>query len=70
MSKKAYNKIAEGLKEVVTMNAAQKRLAILKELLANEPDQNSLYAQDLKLSIAQAEIDVRNASPDGYRMVS
>lgn len=51
------------------LTPAEKRLEILKEFLVNELDKNSLYAQDLKLSIkAQTEL-VKNQSKEGYRMV-
>ena len=51
------------------MSPAQTRLKELKELLKAEADQNSLYAQDLKLSIAAAKLAVKNVSDKGYRMV-
>lgn len=50
------------------MHPAQKRLKELKELLSKEKG-NTLYAQDLKLSIKQAEKDIKAASAEGYRMV-
>ena len=54
------------------MPPAQKRLAILKELLkteqaSKEPNQN--YIDDLRLSISRATKEAKNASADGYRMV-
>ena len=51
------------------MSPAEKRLETLKENLKNEPDKNSLYAQDLKLSIEQLEPLIKNLSKDGYKMV-
>ena len=48
------------------MTAAEKKLNILKELLKNEPDKKSLYAQDLRLSIARAKKAVESK---GYEMV-
>jgi len=76
MTKKAYNKIAEGLKEMVVTETnkkpAQKRLAILKELLKNElasKESNQNYIDDLRLSISRATKEAKNASADGYRMV-
>ncbi len=50
-------------------NAAEKRLAILKEFLKNEPDKKSLYAKDLRASIKDQEQLVKNASKEGYQMV-
>lgn len=51
------------------MSLAEKRLEILKENLEKEPDKNSLYAQDLKLSIKHLEPLIKNLSKDGYKMV-
>ncbi len=54
------------------MPPAQKRLAILKEFLKNEQaskNPSQAYIDDLKLSIAAAKLDAKNASADGYRMV-
>lgn len=53
-------------------NAAAKRLEVLKammeaELTSAKPDQN--YIDDLRLSIARATKEAKNASADGYRMV-
>lgn len=53
-------------------NAAQKRLEILKELLKTEQvskNPSQTYIDDLRLSIARASKDAKNASADGYRMV-
>ena len=54
------------------MPPAQKRLAILKELLKTEQaskNPSQAYIDDLRLSIARASKDAKNASADGYRMV-
>lgn len=51
------------------MYPAETRLKELEEALRNETDQNSLYAQDLKLSIKQAKADVKRSNKAGYRMV-
>jgi len=53
-------------------NVAAKRLEVLKAMMEAEkaskaPDQN--YIDDLKLSIEQCELDAKNASDVGYRMV-
>ena len=54
------------------MPPAQKRLAILKELLNNavaSKNPSQAYIDDLKISIADATHAAKNASDDGYRMV-
>lgn len=51
------------------MSPLEKRLANLKELLDREQS-NTLYAQDLKLSIKQCEIELKMVSKKGYRMVN
>ena len=51
------------------MSPLEKRLVNLKELLAQEQG-NTLYAQDLKLSIKQCEVELKTVvSKKGYRMV-
>lgn len=54
------------------MKPPNKRLAILKELLKTEQafkEPSQTYIDDLRLSIARATKDAKNASEDGYRMV-
>jgi hypothetical protein len=58
-----------GTAKVNDMHPAAKRLANLKELLKNEPDKKSLYAQDLRLLIKSCEDALRHVSEDGYMMV-
>ncbi len=51
------------------MSQLEKRLVNLKELLDQEQG-NTLYAQDLKLSIKQCEVELKTVvSKNGYRMV-
>lgn len=51
------------------MSQLEKRLVNLKEILDQEQG-NTLYAQDLKLSIKQCEVELKTVvSKNGYRMV-
>lgn len=49
------------------MHPAEQRLANLKELFGKEND--SLYAQDLKLTIKQVEKELKRVNKKGYQMV-
>lgn len=51
------------------MTALEKRIADLKQLLDQEQDKNSLYAQDLKLTIKQCEAQLPQQNKQGYVMV-
>lgn len=51
------------------MTPLEKRLKNLKELLDQEKDKNSLYAQDLKLSISGVEAQLPKQNRLGYEMV-
>lgn len=50
------------------MHPAEQRLKNLKELLKAE-NGDTLYAADLKLTIAQVKKQIKNGSPVGYQMV-
>lgn len=50
------------------MHPAEKRLKELKELLKAEPE-GSMYAADLKLTIAQVKKQIKNKTIEGYQMV-
>jgi uncharacterized protein Smg (DUF494 family) len=64
--------MANKLKIGFDKSILSKRLAILKELLKNEQaskEPSQTYIDDLRLSIARATKDAKNASADGYRMI-
>jgi hypothetical protein len=53
-------------------NVAAKRLQVLEAMMEAEltyanPDYR--FIDDLKLSIEQCKLDIKNSSKDGYRMV-
>lgn len=50
------------------MHPAEQRLKNLKELLRLEQG-NTLYAQDLKLTIKMVAEQIKNVSSKGYQMV-
>ena len=53
-------------------NVSAKRLKVLEAMMGTEltyanPDYR--FIDDLKLSIEQCKLDIKNSSKDGYRMV-